>query len=120
MARYIAKNVVASGLARQCELQVAYAIGVAQPVSIFVNTNGTNAVDEDLIEKLILENFDLRPKAIIYYLDLLRPIYRKTAVYGHFGREEEDFTWERTDMAETLAKAGGIKYSPKIKRPRSS
>ena len=115
MARYIAKNVVASGLARQCELQVAYAIGIAQPVSIFVNTKGTNAVDEDLIEKLILENFDLRPKAIIYYLDLLRPIYRKTAVYGHFGREEEDFTWERTDMAETLAKAGGLKSSPKTK-----
>lgn len=109
MARYVAKNVVSAGLAKQCELQIAYAIGVAQPVSLLINTKGTNQVDEDLIERLILEHFDLRPKAIIYHLNLLRPIYRQTAVYGHFGREEKDFTWERTDMAKTLADSAGLK-----------
>ena len=109
MARYVAKNVVSAGLAKQCELQIAYAIGVAQPVSLLINTKGTNQVDEDLIERLILEHFDLRPKAIIYHLNLLRPIYRQTAVYGHFGREEKDFTWERTDMAKVLADGAGLK-----------
>ncbi len=109
MARYVAKNVVSAGLAKQCELQIAYAIGVAQPVSLLINTKGTNQVDEELIERLILEHFDLRPKAIIYHLNLLRPIYRQTAVYGHFGREEKDFTWERTDMAKTLADSAGLK-----------
>ncbi|KAA3631373.1 MAG: methionine adenosyltransferase [Proteobacteria bacterium] len=105
--RYVAKNVVAAGLAERCEVQVAYAIGVAQPVSLMVNTFGTNAIDEERIEALIREYFDLRPKAIIQTLDLLRPIYRKTAAYGHFGRTEPEFTWERTDKAEALRDAAG-------------
>lgn len=102
MARYIAKNVVASGLAEKCEVQIAYAIGVAKPVSFLVNTFGTAMTDEKNIEKACLEIFDMRPRAIIKTLDLLRPIYRKTAAYGHFGRNEPDFTWEKTDRAKEL------------------
>ncbi|MET2832500.1 methionine adenosyltransferase [Mesorhizobium shangrilense] len=106
-ARYVAKNVVASGLAEVCEVQLAYAIGVAAPVSILVNTFGTARIEEKTIERLILELFDLRPKGIIKMLDLLRPIYRKTATYGHFGREEPEFTWERTDRADDLLREAG-------------
>ncbi|ADH87144.1 methionine adenosyltransferase [Desulfurivibrio alkaliphilus] len=109
MGRYVAKNVVAAGLASQCEVQVAYAIGISQPVSINVVTFGTGKISDDEIRKLITEHFDLRPKAIVQHLDLLRPIYRKTAAYGHFGREREEFTWERTDKAEALRAAAGIK-----------
>jgi S-adenosylmethionine synthetase len=104
-ARYVAKNVVASGLADVCEVQVSYAIGVAQPTSIHVNTQGTARVPERRIEQLIREQFDLRPKGIIQMLDLLRPIYRQTASNGHFGRSEAELTWERTDKASTLAAA---------------
>lgn len=102
MARYIAKNVVAAGLADRCEVQIAYAIGVAEPVSFLVNTFGTAKVDEKKIEKACLEIFDMRPRAIIKTLDLLRPIYRKTAAYGHFGRNEPEFTWEKTDKTNEL------------------
>ena len=101
-ARYVAKNVVAAKLAERCELQVSYAIGVAKPTSIAVNTFGTHNVDESKIEALIAEHFDLTPTGIIEMLDLRRPIYRNTAVYGHFGRDEPDFTWERTDRADAL------------------
>ncbi|MFM7492806.1 MAG: methionine adenosyltransferase domain-containing protein, partial [Acidimicrobiaceae bacterium] len=94
-ARWVAKHVVASGAAKRCELQVAYAIGMAQPVSIFVETFGTNTVDESLIEAAVREVFDLRPAAILRDLDLKRPIYQKTAAYGHFGRNEPNFTWEK-------------------------
>ncbi|MCI0401433.1 MAG: methionine adenosyltransferase [Gammaproteobacteria bacterium] len=107
-ARYVAKNVVAAGLADRCEIQVAYAIGVAEPTSVGVDTFGTGKVDEKQLTAVILEHFDLRPKAIIAMLDLLRPVYRKTAAYGHFGREEPEFTWERTDKAELLREALGI------------
>ena len=106
--RYVAKNIVAAGLAEKCEVQVAYAIGVAKPVSLMVNTYGTSVVPEETIEKLVLEQFDLRPKAIIQALNLLRPIYRQTAAYGHFGRTEPEFTWESTDKAELLRDAAGI------------
>jgi S-adenosylmethionine synthetase len=106
--RYVAKNVVAAGLAEQCEAQVAYAIGVAEPVSLMVSTNGTAAIAEDKIEALIREHFDLRPKGIIEDLDLLRPIYRPTAAYGHFGRTEEGFPWEQTDKADALRAAAGL------------
>jgi S-adenosylmethionine synthetase len=105
MARYIAKNIVAAGLADECEIQIAYAIGVAHPISVFVNTHGTGKLPDEEILALVLKNFDLRPKAIIDHLQLLRPIYRKTAVFGHFGRDDPDFTWERTDKAEELKKA---------------
>jgi S-adenosylmethionine synthetase len=94
-ARWVAKHVVASGAAKRCELQVAYAIGMAQPVSIFVETFGTNTVDESVIEAAVREVFDLRPAAILRDLDLKRPIYQKTAAYGHFGRSEPNFTWEK-------------------------
>jgi S-adenosylmethionine synthetase len=104
MARYIAKNIVAAGLANQCEIQISYAIGVAQPVSVMVNTFSTGKIPDRKILKLVKKNFDMRPKEIINHLDLLRPIYRKTAVFGHFGRDDPDFTWERTDKAETLRK----------------
>jgi S-adenosylmethionine synthetase len=107
MGRHIAKNVVAAGLADKCELQLAYAIGVAEPVSVNINTFGTGSVDEKKIEKAILDNFDLRPAAIIEYLDLRRPIYKKTAAYGHFGRELPDFTWENTNKADDLKKSAG-------------
>ena len=108
MGRYVAKNIVAAGLADQCEVQVAYAIGISQPVSINVVTFGTGKISDEQIRQLINEHFDLRPKAIIQQLDLLRPIYRKTAAYGHFGREREEFTWERTDKAEALRQAAGL------------
>ena len=104
MARYIAKNVVAAGLAEQCEVQISYAIGVAQPISVLVNTNETGKLPDEQILELVKKYFDMRPKAIIDQLNLLRPIYKKTAVFGHFGREEPDFTWERTDKAEELKK----------------
>jgi len=105
MARYIAKNVVAAGLADQCEVQISYAIGVAQPVSVMVNTFGTGKIPDERILELVKKNFDMRPKAIIDQLNLLRPIYRKASVFGHFGRNDPDFTWERTDKAEILKKA---------------
>jgi S-adenosylmethionine synthetase len=101
-ARYVAKNIVAAGLARKCEVQLAYAIGVAKPVSILVDTFGTGRIPEEKIIKLVQKHFDLRPAGIIQALDLRRPIYRKTAAYGHFGRTDADFTWERTDKAELL------------------
>ena len=106
--RYVAKNVVAAGLAERCEVQVAYAIGVAKPVSLMVNTFGTNKIDESKIEALVAEHFDLRPKAIIQNLELLRPIYRNTAAYGHFGRTEPEYKWEATDKADALRAAAGI------------
>jgi len=106
--RYVAKNVVAAGLAEKCEIQVAYAIGVARPVSLMIDTSGTAVIPEENIEKLVLEHFDLRPKAIIQGLDLLRPIYRNSAAYGHFGRTEPEFTWEHTDKAELLRDAAGL------------
>ena len=108
MARYIAKNIVAAGLAEKVEVQIAYAIGVAQPVSVMIDTGGTWKIPPDQIAKLVQEHFDLRPARIIKYLNLLRPIFRKTACCGHFGRNDADFTWERTDMAETLRKAAGL------------
>jgi S-adenosylmethionine synthetase len=108
MGRYVAKNVVAAGLAKRCQIQVAYAIGIASPVSVMINTFGTGVMSDDKIEAIVIAHFDLRPKAIIQKLDLLRPIYRQTAAYGHFGRELPDFTWERTDMAETLKAAAGL------------
>jgi S-adenosylmethionine synthetase len=107
-ARYVAKNVVAAGLADRCELQVAYAIGVAHPFSMHVQTFGTEHVPVVRIEELIREHFDLRPGAIIRDLELRRPIYKKTAAYGHFGRDDHDFTWERTDKAATLRSAAGL------------
>lgn len=107
MARYIAKNVVASGLADQVEVQLAYAIGVARPVSVMVDTFGTARIDETKLKDLILARFDLTPKGMIRELDLLRPIYRPTAAYGHFGRTEPEFSWERTDKAEMLRKEAG-------------
>ena len=108
MGRYVAKNIVAAGLASTVEVQVAYAIGIAKPVSINVNTFGTGKVSEERLVQLVEKVFDLRPKAIIQQLNLLRPIYRQTAAYGHFGRELPDFTWERTDKAEELKSAAGI------------
>jgi S-adenosylmethionine synthetase len=107
-ARYVAKNVVAAGLADRCQLQVAYAIGVAHPMSVNVDCFGTEAVPLATIERLVSEHFDLRPGAIIRDLDLLRPIYAKTAAYGHFGRDDRDFTWERTDKADALRAAAGL------------
>jgi len=108
-ARYVAKNIVAAGLATQCQIQVAYAIGVARPMNITVNTMGTNVIPEEQIAALVNEHFDLRPKGIIQMLDLLRPIYQKTAAYGHFGRDEPEFTWERTNLAATLRAQAGLK-----------
>lgn len=102
MARYVAKNVVAAGLADKCEVQISYAIGVAKPTSVHVDCFGTNKIGEDKIMQLVEQNFDLRPKAIIQDLNLRRPIYRKTAAYGHFGRNDPDFTWEKTDKAKVL------------------
>ena len=103
--RYVAKNIVAAGLAKRCEIQMSYAIGVAEPTSISVNTFGTGVIDEAAIEALVREHFDLRPKGLIEMLDLKRPIYLKTAAYGHFGREDKDFTWEATDKKDLLAAA---------------
>jgi len=108
MGRYVAKNIVAAGLASEVEVQIAYAIGISQPVSINVHTFGTGKIEDKKIKHLIYEHFDLRPKAIIQHLDLLRPIYKKTAAYGHFGRERAEFTWEKTDKAEELKAAAGI------------
>ena len=102
MARYVAKNVVAAGLAHRCEIEVAYAIGVARPLSVHVETFGTGVMDDDKLAALVLEKFDLRPAAIIDTLDLRRPIYSATAAYGHFGRTDVDLPWERTDMADKL------------------
>jgi S-adenosylmethionine synthetase len=107
-ARYVAKNVVAAGLARQCQVQVAYAIGVAKPMNITVYTEGTGKLSDEKIGQLVAEHFDLRPKGIVQMLDLLRPIYEKTAAYGHFGRDEPEFTWERTDRAQGLRAAAGL------------
>src|SRR6202166_4624429 len=107
MARYIAKNLVAAGLATECEVQLAYAIGVAEPVSVMVNTFGTGTVPAEKMTELVRANFPLTPKGIIDHLQLRRPIYQKTAAFGHFGRTEESFTWEKTDKAETLASAAG-------------
>jgi S-adenosylmethionine synthetase len=103
--RYVAKNIVAAGLANKCEIQISYAIGVAEPTSISIDTFGTGKLPEETIEKLIREHFDLRPKGLVDMLDLKRPIYQQTAAYGHFGREEKDFTWERTDRADALREA---------------
>ncbi|RIY42314.1 methionine adenosyltransferase [Neopusillimonas maritima] len=104
-ARYVAKNVVAAGLARECQVQISYAIGVAEPINITVHTNGTGVIPDDKIALLVREHFDLRPKGIINMLNLLRPIYSKTAAYGHFGRPEPEFTWEATDKVDVLKKA---------------
>ena len=107
-ARYVAKNIVAAGLADRCEIQLAYAIGVAHPVSIMVDTFGTNKVDEDTIEALVKKHFDLRPAGIIKMLDLRRPIYKQTAAYGHFGRTDVDLPWEHTDKAAILREEAGL------------
>jgi S-adenosylmethionine synthetase len=112
-ARYVAKNVVAAGFADRCELQVAYAIGVAHPVSIMVETFGTGKLSDSEIARLVEESFDLRPAAIRRNLDLHRPIFQKTAAYGHFGREDSDFSWERTDRADELRRAAGLEAAAK-------
>ncbi len=108
MARYVAKNLIAAGIAEKCEVQLAYAIGVADPVSILVDTFNTSELPQDKITKLVREHFPLTPKGMIDHLRLRRPIYKKTAAYGHFGRNEPEFTWERTDLAETIKKAAGL------------
>jgi S-adenosylmethionine synthetase len=113
-ARWVAKNLVAAGLAERCQLQVAYAIGVAHPLSVLVDTFGTEAIPVPKIEELVREHFDLRPAAILRDLDLRRPIYAKTAAYGHFGREDGDFTWERTDRADALRAAAGLVEATKV------
>jgi len=107
--RYVAKNIVAAGIAERCEIQISYAIGVAEPTSIAVETFGTGNISDARIVELVREHFDLRPKGLVKMLDLLRPIYQATAAYGHFGRTESDFTWERTDKAEALRDAAGLK-----------
>lgn len=106
--RYVAKNIVAAGLAEKCEIQISYAIGVARPTSITIDTFGTGKVDDRLIESIVGDVFDLRPYGIVTMLDLIQPIYQKTAAYGHFGREEPEFTWEKTDRADALKSAAGI------------
>ncbi len=106
--RYVAKNIVAAGLAERCQIQVSYAIGVSRPTSVMVTTFGTGKVSDEKLAQLVQEHFDLRPKGIVQMLDLLRPIYAKTAAYGHFGREEPEFTWERTDKAQALRAAAGL------------
>ncbi len=110
-ARYVAKNIVAAGLAERCEVQVSYAIGVAEPTSIRVETFGTGKIDDGRVIQLVREHFDLRPRGIVEMLDLLNPIYKATAAYGHFGRTEAGFPWERTDKAELLRDAAGVKTS---------
>jgi len=115
--RYVAKNIVAAGLAKRCLIQISYAIGVARPTSVMVTTFGTGVIPDTKIEELVHAHFDLRPKGIIKMLDLLRPIYTKTAAYGHFGRELPEFTWEYTDKAEILAEAAGVAYE---KKPQAS
>ena len=104
-ARYVAKNIVAAGLASKCLVQVSYAIGVARPTSVMVTTQGTGKMSDDALSALVTQHFDLRPRGIIQMLDLLRPIYERTAAYGHFGREEPEFTWEATDKALALKQA---------------
>ena len=116
-ARWVAKNVVAAGLADRCEVQVAYAIGVAHPISLMVETFGTEKISRSKIASLILEHFDLRPGAFREELKLHRPIYQKTAAYGHFGREDHDFTWERTDRADALREAAGLGASEAAATP---
>jgi S-adenosylmethionine synthetase len=106
--RYVAKNIVAAGLASRCLVQVSYAIGVAKPTSVMVETYGTGKVSNEVLTQLVLEHFDLRPKGIVKMLDLLRPIYTKTAAYGHFGRDEPEFTWEHTDKAAVLRSSAGF------------
>ncbi len=108
MGRHIAKNIVAAGLAKKCEVQIAYAIGVAEPVSVMVNLLGTGVVPKSRVKEIIKEVFDLRPAAIIEYLDLLRPIYKNTSAYGHFGRTEPDFTWEKTNMKDIIREKAGL------------
>lgn len=108
MCRYIAKNIVAAGIAKKCEVQVAYAIGVAEPVSLMINTFETGKIPEEDIENIVRKHFDMRPSAIISHLDLKKPIYRKTASYGHFGRNEPEFRWEKTDKADLLRQAAGL------------
>ncbi len=108
MARYLAKNIVAAGIADRAEIQVAYAIGVAEPVSVMVDTFGTGKIPDQKIQQIVREHFNLTPRGIIEHLDLRRPIYKKTAAYGHFGRTEPEFTWEKTDRAEVLGKAAGL------------
>ena len=108
MCRYVAKNIVAAGLADRCEVQVAYAIGVAEPVSLMVNTFGTNKISENDIEKLVKKHFDMRPAEIVKHLDLKKPIYQKTAAYGHFGRNEPEFGWEKTDKSDILRQDAGL------------
>ena len=108
VARYVAKNIVAAEIADRCEIQLSYAIGVAEPTSISVQTFGTAKISEVRIKELIREHFELRPKGLIKMLDLIKPIYKKTAAYGHFGREEETFSWEKTDKAAELKKAAGV------------
>jgi S-adenosylmethionine synthetase len=108
MARHIAKNVVAAGISKKCEVQIAYAIGVAQPVSVMVDLMGMGTVPKSAVQQAVVELFDLRPAAIIEYLDLLRPIFRKTAAYGHFGRTEPEFMWESTHMADALREKVGL------------
>ncbi len=107
-ARYVAKNIVAAGIADRCEIQVSYAIGVADPTSISVETFGTGQIDDDRIIKLIREHFDLRPKGLITMLDLLRPIYQQTAAYGHLGRDDIELSWEKTDKADLLKSEAGL------------
>ncbi len=109
MARYVAKNIVAAGLADECEIQLSYAIGVAEPVSVLVNTAGTGRIDEDRLADLVLEHFPLKPREMIRHLKLQRPIYKETARHGHFGREHPWFTWEKTDKAKTLGRAAGLR-----------
>ena len=108
MARYVAKNIVAAGLAERCEIQVSYAIGVAEPTSITVETFGTSKLSEDRLVQIVRDHFDLRPKGLINQLGLLKPIYQITASYGHFGRTEESFSWEKTDKVDALRDAAGL------------
>jgi len=108
MGRHIAKNVVAAGLSKKCEVQIAYAIGVAEPVSVMVDLMGTGVVPKSRVKEIIKEVFDLRPAAIIEYLDLLRPIYKNTSAYGHFGRTEPEFTWEKTNMKDIIREKAGL------------
>jgi S-adenosylmethionine synthetase len=115
MARYIAKNIVAAGLADRAEVQLAYAIGVAEPVSVLVDTFGTGRISQEKLEELVRANFKLTPKGIIESLQLRRPIYKKTAAYGHFGRSEAEFTWEATNKAEALREQAGIKTESAVR-----
>ncbi|MDR0247563.1 MAG: methionine adenosyltransferase [Burkholderiales bacterium] len=116
-ARYVAKNIVAAGLARKCQVQLSYAIGVARPINVTVHTEGTGVIDDSRIAALINTHFDLRPKGIIKTLQLLRPVYAKTAAYGHFGRDEPEFTWEHTDKVPLLREAAGIKGEASVRQP---